>query len=593
MKKTRLFTITLLSVLLLSACSSDTAAEKNYVDKEVVVYHKASIINDKVSLRFYNDQPNVPYIEVNKYFEEFFDTTLDRKVENGVYKYINKGGDYLGFDIDRQIFSSNALDNFNHHPDFAMSSGKTFIKETSIKVSKAQVRAISLKDYEIPIYTETNRVYVPLTLLSKFMGGSSMYNVAYNGKDVYVIDRNGQLGEPSDYSSYPTYYEVLNNLDAPRPADLANYVYNELCLVWDNMRGLTSQMVLGDANLQTLGLNGTLEMYLPELKGYLTSTDRTKYYQGYHTLFSGLYDGGHTSELASFEKYTKELKDGADNVASFADVNYIAGLRGSTKLVNMACYVSTKNSKFDYNYSQGQRNYYYYDDTYKTSYIGFDSFQYDFEAWDNYYNNNSPIPTSTDSFAFIREKLLEAKSDGAENIVLDLTTNGGGAVAALIGIVGLFNHAKGYYSMSDVFNHSRSVEEFTLDLNLDGKWDDDDIAFADQFNFNVGVLTSSFSFSCGNYFPCVMKELGYKILGDRSGGGSCTVNYESTADGMPYARSSAHCMTTLKGENVDSGVVPDLIIEKAASYLPEPMFDSKNFFDPSITGTYLSTAYDA
>jgi len=594
MKKFGFLIIPLISLLLLGACS-EKEKEKNYIEKEVQIYRKASEADKNFTLRFYNDQPNVPYVEVNKYFQEFFHTALTSRAENGVYKYYNSANKYIGFDVENGVFSSNDLKSFNNHPDFKISSGKNFIKGVSTKQTAKQERHVSLKNYHIPLYAETNSAYVPFTFLSKFMGGSVMYNIAYNGRDIYVIDRGGQLGDPVDYSTFgDAYYSLLNDVNTPRPADLAAYSYNELCFVWDNMRGLTSQLVMGDNNLLSIGLNATIEKNAPKLKEYLLSTNKQEYYQGYFTLFNALYDGGHTGGLANFGAYSMDLRNQAKLVEEFQSYNDASALAQATRTVNLLAYTQQKTMHFDYAYNTGPHNYYSYDSSSKTSYIGFDSFEFDFNGWDDYYNGKAGIPVETDSYAYVRNKLYQAKSDGAENIVLDLTTNGGGAVAALIGLVGLFNEGKSYYNMGEIFNHSVDTDEYVIDVNLDGKFDDADNEELKQFNFNVGVLTSECAFSCGNLFPSVMKELGYKILGAKSGGGSCAISYESTADGMPYVRSSMSFLSNNKGDNIDDGVKVDLEIEKLPhATLPNPMFNSSNFYDASITGGYLSTAYSA
>ena len=593
MKKISLLSFSLLaSVALVSCGKTSNLTPSKYNEKAVHIYRKPNVIDKDLKVRFYEDQPNVPYIEVNKYFKEFFNSQFQVSYSNGVYRYINDYNAYLGFDFNNWTFSSNYLDSFNHHPDFAMANGKNFIKTLSSKTYGLSERFVSLGEYNIPFYEEAHRVYVPLTFLSKFAGGSSLYNVAYNGKDIYVIDRGGQLGDPVDYSSYNDYYALFNDVNTPRPQDLATYSYNELCFVWDNMRGLTSQLVLGDNNLLSIGLNGTIEKYAPKLKEYLLSTDKTKYYQGYYTLFNALYDGGHTSPLASFNEYTMQIKNDAKDIPEFSQYIDAASYKSALKTPNLLSYVQSKAAHFDYAYNTGPHNYYSYDETSKTSYIGFDEFEFDFNGWDAYYNNQGEVPVNSDTFAYIRSKLYQAKSDGADNLVLDLTTNGGGSVATLVGLVGLFNGAKSYYSMNEIFNHSRGCDEFMIDVNLDGEFDDADIQEANMFNFHVGVLTSEYSFSCGNLFPSVMKELGFKILGVQSGGGSCAISYESTADGLPYVRSSMSYLANNNGDNVDSGVEVDLEIEKLPhATLPEPMFKADNFYDPSITGTYLSTAY--
>lgn len=586
MKKQLFVLVSLLSLTSLTSCASTSS----YTDRRVNIFRRTNVVDKQFSVRFYEEQPHVPYVEVGSYFKEFFNTTFFTRKDKSVYKYYNSSTNYLGFDVKNQTFSSNALSSFDHHPDFGTATGKNFIKGISEKTTNPQERIISLKSYQIPIYEHSSGVYVPLTFLSKIAGGSALYNVAYNGKDIYVIDRGGQLGTPVDYSSFGNaYYSLINDLTNERPSDLAKYAYNELCFVWDNLRGYTSQLVIGDNNLVSIGLDGTLSQYLPSLKEYLTSTNKHKYYIGYYTLFQALNDGGHTKALASFADYNQSLFQEASEIEEFSTVIKTASLKDATKALNLASYIGSKQAVFEYNFKNGPHNYYQYDSDTKTSYIGFDSFEFDFSGWDNYYSNHGEVPVSTDTFAYVRSKLYEAKNDGAENVVLDLTTNGGGAVASLIGLIGLFNEAKSFFSMNDVFNRSKTTDEYLIDINLDGKCDNKDKEEAQKFTFNVGVLTSEYSFSCGNLFPSVMKELGYKIIGAQSGGGSCTISYESTADGLPYVRSTYNCLSNANGENIDGGVPVDLEIEK----LPfmDPMFDASNFYDANVVGTYLKTAY--
>lgn len=597
MKKHALSSLLIIGSFLLVSCGSENTSDTRYIDKSVHIYRRANSVDKNFILRFYTNQPNVPYVEVNNYFKEFFDSSFLVDYEDSFYKYYNLYGYYLGFDVKNQTFSSDYLDVFNNHPDFGVTTGKNYLKVTKTTNFDPQERVISLKNYHIPIYEDHARVYVPFTFLSKFAGGSALYNIAYNGKDIYVIDRAGQLGTPIDYRKFgDAYYSELNDLSKPRPLDLAQYSYNELCFVWDNLRGYTSQLLIGDDSLISIGLDRTIERLSPKLKQYLLSTDKNQYYQGYYTLLCALYDGGHTNDLANFSAYSQEMKNTAKNVEEF---NPIISQSTQLRLVKeaMGLYHSKikRDKNLGYDNLAGITDYYYYDDTYKTSYIGFDEFKFDFTGWDNYYKGSGPVPTSTDTYAFVRSKLYQAKSDGAENIVLDISSNGGGAVASLLGLVGLFNDGKAYYNSGDAFNKFKAHEEYAIDINLDGAWNALDKQELDQFNFNIGVLTTEYSFSCGNLFPAMMKEIGYKIMGARSGGGSCAISYESTAEGIPYVRSSQTYVSANNGENVDAGIAVDFEIEKMPSTLPAPFTDltysSEKFFDAAITGSYLSSAY--
>ena len=171
-----------------------------------------------------------------------------------------------------------------------------------------------------------------------------------------------------------------------------------------------------------------------------------------------------------------------------------------------------------------------------------------------------------------------------------MTTNGGGSAGALLGIMGLLNGAKASYPSYNTFNKCLSSSVLGIDVDLDGDFDEDDVKEAEKFKaLNVGVLTSSYAFSCGNLLPCLLKEAGYKIIGERTGGGSCSIKLESTADGLVYVHSSFDCMATNKGENVDSGVEPDFEI---SVYGEDGNYDMSKFFDFAYIAEYLSSAYD-
>ena len=122
-----------------------------------------------------------------------------------------------------------------------------------------------------------------------------------------------------------------------------------------------------------------------------------------------------------------------------------------------------------------------------------------------------------------------------------------------------------------------------IDINLDGKFDELDIEEAARFDdMKVMVLTSSYSFSCGNLFPSLMKELGFKIIGEKSGGGSCAIMFNSTADGSLFIRSSYYCLSDNQGHNIDSGVEVDLnLVNKTVDKYGIEREDFSLFFEPS------------
>ena len=131
-----------------------------------------------------------------------------------------------------------------------------------------------------------------------------------------------------------------------------------------------------------------------------------------------------------------------------------------------------------------------------------------------------------------------------------------------------------YYD--DVHTGAKNHEITKADLNLDGIVDDNDAAYRARLfgtrsatcrGLNVAILTSFNAFSCGNALPFYAKERGVKIIGERSGGGSCIVGHGITADGFPYhfsvnSRLSAQDFS----KTVESGAEPDKPLLSGDSY---------------------------
>ena len=81
-----------------------------------------------------------------------------------------------------------------------------------------------------------------------------------------------------------------------------------------------------------------------------------------------------------------------------------------------------------------------------------------------------------------------------------------------------------------------SENYFKVDINYDGVFDSND-TYEGQYNFYC--LDSRYSFSCGNFFPSLLKGYGMaETIGENSGGGVCAVGALATATGTLLRNSS-------------------------------------------------------
>ena len=117
-----------------------------------------------------------------------------------------------------------------------------------------------------------------------------------------------------------------------------------------------------------------------------------------------------------------------------------------------------------------------------------------------------------------------------ENVVVDLSNNGGGDADAAAYLIGAFL-GDGSISMNNPTSGALVTENFKVDLNLDRKFDEMD----SLSNYNLFCIESPVSFSCGNLVPCVFKNSNrVTLLGQQSAGGACVIHRLTTADGILF-----------------------------------------------------------
>jgi len=148
-----------------------------------------------------------------------------------------------------------------------------------------------------------------------------------------------------------------------------------------------------------------------------------------------------------------------------------------------------------------------------------------------------------------------------ENVVMDLSINGGGDTGTAEYVMATFL-GQADLSTKDTLTGAMTDAVYTIDTNLDGKFDESDTLAGK--GLHLYCLESPASFSCGNLAPNAFKA-SHKVtlLGQESGGGSCAIHPLCTAAGSQYQVSGYRMFSIMKNGSfydVDRGAQPDYFI---------------------------------
>ena len=153
-----------------------------------------------------------------------------------------------------------------------------------------------------------------------------------------------------------------------------------------------------------------------------------------------------------------------------------------------------------------------------------------------------------------------------ENVVMDLSCNGGGAADAAVYAISAFL-GDGYASVTNTMSGALATGVYNIDLNLDGKFDEKDRGLTEKKLF---CLISPNSFSCGNLVPNIFKNSNQvTLIGRNSAGGSCMILPLSTATGAVFQISGPMRLAFTKNGSfydIDQGAAPDIPLQFPDSF---------------------------
>lgn len=542
-----------------------------YTEKTVPVVTKVAP-DSKVTLRFYNDLPDVAYISAADFQSIVLPGSTMKVTHTGVGEYtLDNAGAKAVVNVNKDVFVSSDFDAFTNMMDLLQPGmanvyydGMPFVRYKSIKYMPAvSTVTLDFAKYGIDIHADgKGAVYFPFATLADIYSDLFYHHAGFNGEKVVA---NTSVNEISLARIDPDYNKTLLSKKT-RSQSMADFAYRELCFAMDHFYGHPGRVAL-DASLKAKGMDRTLEEDLPAgrtIKKLLKSTNLAEYFVGMSGLNALYYDGHTSMDISSVM--------GRDRSKYEDLVSEVRGLQEKHKDVMDAIREGRSSMGGRYQDVMAIRTQrpecYETQDTYikkgNTAVCVFNSFNTRAEdAWNAYYAGKGPRPNINDnkgdSMVIFLDALEKASADPeVENFIVDITSNGGGSADIVMAMTSLIMN-KSYLSYDNPLTGQRSIVEYEVDRNFDGVFDKKDKKV--HYDLNFGVLTSQVSFSCGNLFPSMLKDNGVPVIGETSGGGSCAIQAMCTADGFCFQISSFRSrLNTLSGENIDAGITPTIPI---------------------------------
>ena len=174
------------------------------------------------------------------------------------------------------------------------------------------------------------------------------------------------------------------------------------------------------------------------------------------------------------------------------------------------------------------------------------------------------------------------KQNNIENIVVDLTTNGGGNLGAMYSAVGFLTNDN-----INLPSYNTLTKEFRLDYYAIDSDDDGDYKDKDAYTqYNWYILTSRNTFSAANYFASVAKNMGIAtVIGEKTGGGMCSVMPCILLDGTTFRISSNN---SLRYHYYDDESTQNIYYEIESGIAPDYEIDRENFYDLSYLDKFIT-----
>lgn len=404
------------------------------------------------------------------------------------------------------------------------------------------VKEYDLASYGIHLIHQDGKYLAPLnTIVDIGLSPKDGLSLNFNGQGVFLL-ANGLIGTPGNLTPLGELYYSAEPRE--RTQAEAEYGYGELCLLLDNFYGLKDlhQITSFDTLFANLGVQEALKS--PDV---------------------GLAD---IALAAIIQLYLADAHSGVTMLSWMAPKDNDHKILRTERTV-------TRMQEFGQNYESVRREYYPngvpgYEEVGNTAFITFDHFASPLYSGRLIYDVPEDqveqyMPVDNMALVSYAHKQITRENSPIENVVLDLSCNGGGEINAAIFVISWFL-GEAEIAYQDHNTGALSAAVYKADVNLDREFDEKDLLTGK----NLYCLISPVSFSCGNLVPAAFKSSQkVTLLGQQSGGGGCVVAHATTAWGAMFQMSSSHNMSVFKNGSmydIDQGVDPDHYLSKLSNY---------------------------
>ena len=544
--------VLLACLLLFGAFGFAAAAEGTEPEFREIATFVFSLDNQKTTgCVFLPGLPNAPYIDPVDYLSTIYTGEFSQsRKEDGTFSVAAPSGT-MEIDVENNIVSFADFEAFPgcEQNKEGSSLNVDFVDSDSAEyIGEFKGLTLDLGKYGIDIIEYNGKAYMPLVTICVIF--SHNYNDAeYVGDKIYYVHSMDDMTKDGYFDKSPVYAAL------ERSEEEAEFTYANICFMMDRFYGKPTNAEIAK-DVAEKGFEAALEEYDEKTKlakEKLKSTDVCDYMAALCLLATYFNDGGHTSF------YMDQLAE----VAQYKDSAFAVAFLDRFQNSNDVLYTAAKQSVMEVSSSGTGRNTII--NTRKEKYS-------EYEPALSWEDGLVYLLVEGDTAVFVfdsfkpetvpeyRAALEYAAENGVKNFIIDLSCNGGGLSATLYYMMYSMTVEKlgsGIYASRSLNTATGNVKEarFKFDLNLDGTIDDKDKEA--DYDFNFAVLTSRYSFSCGNLLPVHAKEYGIAVFGEVSGGGACSIARYYLSDSHYIFMSGCTKFVVESGADVDLGAPVD------------------------------------